>query len=598
MHNAVIEETSGRDRDRPCRNLKLDGRSSRVLHMSLRTASICIAFFTMGTAFAAPTVGGCAVFPANNYWNTPVDTLPLHPSSTTWVNSVGATTRLHADWGNVLADNYGIPFVIVPGTQPGVPIVFDPNGYADESDPGPMPIPANAPIEGGALSSGDRHVLVIETGNCILYELYIATPVSGGTSWRVYSSAKFDLKSNALRPDSYTSADAAGLPIFPGLVRWEEVAAGEIAHAIRFTAQRIWGTDAGTGRHKYLWPARHWSGSSTDATRPPMGARFRLKASFDISGFDARTQVILRAFKKYGLVLADAGSNWFFQGVSDTNWPDIVFSQLGSIAGGNFEVVDTSGLIVDPNSAQTTAAGSAANYQGVWWGGSAENGWGLALTQHGNTLVAGWYYYGSNGAPTWTIMPGCAWNAGFTACTGALYNSSGAWLGSYNAAAFAQSSVGTATFTFSSTSAGTMQFTVNGVPGTKEISRINFGSGTAPSAIDYTDVWWGGIAQNGWGVALSQQQAVLVGSWYTYNSQGQAVWYLINGGSFTSANVFAAPLTRATGSQLIGATYNASLFMPVSAGNVTITFSDANNASMSYTVDGVTQSKAISRLPF
>jgi len=369
MHKAVNPKTSGRDRAGLSRKRKLDDRSSRALHVIRRTVALCIALVALvvapATAFAAPTVGGCAVFPANNYWNTPVDTLPLHPSSTTWVNSIGATAGLHADWGNVLADNYGIPFVTVPGTQPTVPIVFDPDGYADESDPGPMPIPPNAPIEGGPSSSGDRHVLVIEATDCILYELYVATPLSGGSSWSVYSSAKFDLKSNALRPDSYTSADAAGLPIFPGLVRWEEVAAGEIAHAIRFTASSIWGTDAATGLHKYLWPARHWSGSSTDSTLPPMGARFRLKASFDISTFDASTQVILRAFKKYGLVLADAGSNWFFQGVSDTNWPDIVFSQLGSIAGSNFEVVDTALLMVDPNSAEAAQSSGAPTLQSV-----------------------------------------------------------------------------------------------------------------------------------------------------------------------------------------------------------------------------------------
>jgi len=302
---------------------------------------------------APPTISGCPVLPADNYWNTPVDTLPLHPSTTSWVSSIGATAPLHPDWGNVLADNYGIPFVTVTGAQPLVDIFPDPDAdYSDESDPGPYPIPPNAPIEGGPASTGDRHVLVVETTNCRLYELFNATPLNGGTSWSASSFAKYDLNSNALRPPGWTSADAAGLPIFPGLVRWEEVAGGEIAHAIRFTAAQIWGRDASTNQFKYLWPARHWSGSGTDSTRPPMGARFRLKAAFDITPYSAPTQVILRAFKKYGLVLADGGSNWYFQGVSSTSWPDTVFDELKTIAGGNFEAVDTSLLAVSVDSGQ------------------------------------------------------------------------------------------------------------------------------------------------------------------------------------------------------------------------------------------------------
>ena len=282
-----------------------------------------MAMAALAAAFSAhaapPTVGGCQVFPANNYWNTAIDTLPLHPSSGTWVGSVGLANKLHPDWGSNLADNFGIPFITVPGSQPLVPILpaSDPDeDFSDESDPGPYPIPSNAPIEGGSASTGDRHVLVIETSNCVLYELYRAFPQANG-SWRASSFVKWPLNSNALRPAGWTSADAAGLPIFPGLARWEEVAAGEINHAIRFTAANIWGRD-GTGQ-KYLWPARHASGSSTNSSRPPMGARFRLRADFNIAPYSAATQVLLRAFKKYGLVLADAGSNWYFQGVSDTN---------------------------------------------------------------------------------------------------------------------------------------------------------------------------------------------------------------------------------------------------------------------------------------
>jgi hypothetical protein len=323
-----------------------------------RTAALAMGLSLAGAPIAipAPTIGGCPVFPADNYWNTPIDALPVHASSAAWVGTIGNTAHLHADWGNDLADNFGIPFTTVTSAQPPVPIVAysDPSiDFSDESDPGPYPIPPNAPIEGGGPGTGDSHVLVVETTNCILYELYNAAPIGSGSSWNASSFVKFPLDSNALRTAGFTSADAAGLPIFPGLVRWEEVAAGEIAHAIRFTAVNIWGKDAATGGQKFLWPARHASGANTTTTRPPMGARFRLKASFNISpSFDPATQVILRAFKKYGLVLADGGSNWYFQGVSDTAWPDVVFSQIGSIAGSNFEAVDTSLLQIDPNSAQ------------------------------------------------------------------------------------------------------------------------------------------------------------------------------------------------------------------------------------------------------
>jgi hypothetical protein len=313
-----------------------------------------LAFVPSIAAATPPTIGGCQVFPTDNYWNTPVDTLPVHWLSNTWVASIGNATKLHPDWGlGPPVDDYGIPFITVTGSQPLVPIGPDPNfDYLNESDPGPYPIPPNAPIEGGASSTGDRHVLVPETTNCVLYELYNATPVSGGASWTASSAAKWPLTSNALRTDGWTSADAAGFAIFPGLVRYEEALAGDISHAIRFTAVSIWGSEA--GNPKYLWPARHWSGSNSSFTHPPMGARFRLKASFNIpSTFHPMTQTILRAFKKYGMVLADGGSNWYFSGVSNPSWPDQVFTELKSIAGSNFEAVDTSLLQVDPNSAQS-----------------------------------------------------------------------------------------------------------------------------------------------------------------------------------------------------------------------------------------------------
>lgn len=309
-----------------------------------------------------PTVGGCQVLPSTSYWNTPVDTLPVHASSAAWIASIGGTQGvnrgLHADWGNKLDDGspshineiveYGIPFITVSNPLPSSSVSF---AIADESDPGPYPIPTTAPIEGGPASNGDRHVIAIDTSNCVLYELYRGFP-AGPTSWNADSGARFPLNSNASRPDTWTSADASGMAIFPGLVRWEEVAAGEIAHAIRFTAPNIWGSNGGNS-HKYIWPARHWSGTLNDPNLPPMGARVRLKASFNISTFDTRTQVILRAFKKYGMVLVDGGSSWFFQGMSNTNWPDIVISELNSsnkIRGSDFEVVDTLPLQIDPNS--------------------------------------------------------------------------------------------------------------------------------------------------------------------------------------------------------------------------------------------------------
>jgi hypothetical protein len=250
-------------------------------------------------------------------------------------------------------DDYGIPFITVTGSQPLVAIGPDPNfDYLDESDPGPYPIPPNAPDRRGASSTGDRHVLVPETTNCVLTSSTTPLRSVAARAGPPAPQPNGRSRSNALRTDGWTSADAAGCAIFPGLVRYEEALAGEIAHAIRFTAVNIWGSEA--GNPKYLWPARHWSGSKTSFTYPPMGARFRLKASFNIpSTFHPMTQTILRAFKKYGMVLADGGSNWYFSGASNPSWPDPVFTELKSIAGSNFEAVDTALLQVDPNSAQS-----------------------------------------------------------------------------------------------------------------------------------------------------------------------------------------------------------------------------------------------------
>ena len=293
----------------------------------------------------SPQVAGCAVFPADNIWNVPVDTLSVDAHSTAYVAAIGASEYVHADFGSGewppgSGAPIGIPYVAVLGTQPKVAVTFE---YSDESDPGPYPIPPDASIEGGPDSEGDRHVLVVDPDHCILYELYYAFPQPGG-GWHAGSGAIFDLNSNALRPAGWTSADAAGLPILPGLVRYEEVAAGEIQHALRFTAPQT--------RRAYVWPARHYASDLTGAQYPPMGQRFRLRADFDVSGFSLPVQVILRALKTYGMMLADNGAAWYVSGVPDERWDNDALHELHQVHGSDFEAVDVSSLMVDPNSGQ------------------------------------------------------------------------------------------------------------------------------------------------------------------------------------------------------------------------------------------------------
>ena len=284
-------------------------------------------------------LGGCPVLPADNIWNTPIDTLPVLSNSATMVNTIGATRGFHADFGAGIWDGgpIGIPFVTVPGTLTKYPASFL---YADESDPGPYAVPLNAPIEGGANATGDRHAIAVDTDHCILYELYRAFPQ--GSSWAADSGAIYDLRSNALRPITWTSADAAGLPILPGLVTVDEVLAGEIRHAIRFTAPQT--------RREYVWPARHYASSLTGTQYPRMGERFRLKASFDISPYPADVQVILRAMKKYGVILADNGSAWYLSGTPDPRWNDDNLHMLGQLLGSNFEAVDATVLRISADS--------------------------------------------------------------------------------------------------------------------------------------------------------------------------------------------------------------------------------------------------------
>jgi hypothetical protein len=287
-------------------------------------------------------IGDCPVFPANNIWNTPIDTLPVDPQSTAYIHRIGASTGLHPDFGSGTWKGapIGIPYVIVPGSQPLAQIRFL---YRSESDPGPYPFPPDAPIEGGNLTRGDRHVLTIDQDNCMLYEAWKSYRLPRG-NWVAGSGAVFDLRSNALRPAGWTSADAAGLPIFVGLIRYDEVASGEIRHAIRFTVKDT--------RAEYIWPARHQASSSTDADLPPMGQRFRLKADFDMRSFSTDVQVILQALKTYGMFVADNGSNWYVSGAPDERWDNDVLRELNLVLGADFEAVDEASLMVDPDSAE------------------------------------------------------------------------------------------------------------------------------------------------------------------------------------------------------------------------------------------------------
>ena len=273
---------------------------------------------------------GKQLFPPDNPWNQDISNAPVDPNSNRIIAAIGADDRLHPDFGTVYRGvPNGIPYVVVAGSQAKVSINLI--SYARESDPGPYPVPRNAPIEGGPNADGDRHVLVIDRDNWKLYEMFSAFPNNDG-SWRAASGAIFDLKSNVMRPDGWTSSDAAGLPIFPGLVRYDEVfEQREIKHALRFTVKK--------SRNAYVFPARHYASADSDASLPPMGMRVRLKASFDISSYSPANQVILRALKKYGMFVADNGPSWFLSGAPDMRWSDDDLGLLKNIKGFNFEVV-------------------------------------------------------------------------------------------------------------------------------------------------------------------------------------------------------------------------------------------------------------------
>lgn len=277
-------------------------------------------------------LGDVEIFPADNPWNTRVDDLPVHPESGRWIDSIGLGTKLHPDFGTVWRGApIGIPYVVVPSDQPKVSVAFE---YADESDAGPYPIPPNPPIEGGpnADPDSDRHILMIDPKKKLLYELFQVLP-NGQGGWRAGSGAIFDLSTNRVRPDGWTSADAAGLPIFPGLVRYDEVAAGTIRHALRFTVEKT--------QRGYIFPARHFASRSSDRSLPPMGLRVRLRKDFDIAPYPKSVQVILTALKQYGMLLADNGGDWFISGVPDRRWNDDDLATLKRVKGRDLECVVT-----------------------------------------------------------------------------------------------------------------------------------------------------------------------------------------------------------------------------------------------------------------
>jgi hypothetical protein len=285
-------------------------------------------------AHSLPGAPKCKVFPRNNPWNQRVERLPVARNSATLIASIGLGMPVHPDFGTVYngAPN-GIPYKVVSKHTRRVRVSFD---YASESDKRRYPLPRHVPIEGGPHSTGDRHVIVVDRSSCRDYELFAANPISNGSRWHAGSGAIFNLRSNHLRPAGWTSADAAGLPILPGLARYDEVARGAIDHALRFTASRT--------RRAYVYPARHFASSSNDPSLPPMGLRVRLKASVNISRLPYQARVVASALKRYGMLLADNGSPWFISGAPNRHWKDDALHQLDRLTGRDFEVVDTSSL--------------------------------------------------------------------------------------------------------------------------------------------------------------------------------------------------------------------------------------------------------------
>jgi hypothetical protein len=301
----------------------------KLLLGGVAAAALVVALSAVA-APTAPVIAGCPVFPASNPWNKRVDTLPVAENSPQMIASIGLDAPVHADFGSGQYDGQliGIPYVVVHGKKiPKSRVAFD---YADESDKGPYPIPRNVPIEGDPNpGDGDRHALIVDRDACKLYELFALHRTASG--WAAGSGAIWNLRTNKLRPAGWTSADAAGLPILPGLARWADASTGSINHALRFTVQRT--------RKAYIYPARHYASSSTDPSLPAMGLRVRLKASFDISKFPPQARIVLTALKRYGMILADNGSNWFISGAPSPHWSNDQLHTLGQVTGKDFEVV-------------------------------------------------------------------------------------------------------------------------------------------------------------------------------------------------------------------------------------------------------------------
>ena len=279
-------------------------------------------------ALRHPSAPRCPVFPKSSPWNQRVDSLPAASNSDEIVRSIGAGGSVHADFGSGLWEGalIGIPITVVGKKQKKARVSFE---YADESDRGPYPIPRGVKIEGGRSSTGDRHAIIVDRSSCRLYELFALYPK--GRGWTAGSGAIWNLRSNKLRPAGWTSADAAGLPIFPGLARYDEVKRGVIDHALRFTVQRT--------RRAYVFPARHYASDSNDASLPPMGLRLRLKASFDVSGYPRQARIVLVALKRYGMIVADNGSSWYITGAPDPRWSNDQLHTMGRVKGSDFEVV-------------------------------------------------------------------------------------------------------------------------------------------------------------------------------------------------------------------------------------------------------------------
>ncbi len=306
---------------------------SAALSFVALTLTVVGGALATGATPTSPRIAGCPVFPVDNPWNRRVDALPVARNSNAVVRSIGVGDSLHADFGSGLYDGgpIGIPVTVVDARTPRSPVTFE---YADESDRGPYPVPRNVAIEGGPRSDGDRHAIIVDRRACRLYELFGVRHSDG--RWTAGSGAIWNLRSNRLRPGGWTSADAAGLPILPGLARYEEVASGRIRHALRFTVAR--------SRRAYVWPARHFASDLTDASLPAMGLRLRLKRSYPIAGFPRQARIVLQALKEYGMIVADNGSNWYVSGAPNSRWSNDQLHTLHRVLGSAFEVVDTSSL--------------------------------------------------------------------------------------------------------------------------------------------------------------------------------------------------------------------------------------------------------------